>query len=685
MGSKGKTRVAPRLAAASPLAAAALLAAASLVWLAGCAGGRHVPPGEMNVLLVTLDTTRPDELGCYGSEEGLTPHLDALAREGTVFENVIAPVPITVASHASILTGLYPFRHGVRANGFYRLGEEQVSVAEMFQAKGVATAAVIGAFVLDHSFGLNQGFDTYEDDMGKRAGAGQANPLERRADDVTQSALGWLREHGDRRFFLWVHYFDPHFPYEPPPAYALYGSDDRGRYRGEIAYMDANVGRLVAALKELKLYDRTAIVAAGDHGEAFGEHGELGHGLCMYNSTLRVPLVVRLPRVEGVSSARGRRVAGRVSLVDVAPTLLELAGIEAAVSFDGRSLVLCLGGKGEAPDRRLYAETAEGKLTRGWSQLSGIYAGEWKYILAPRPELYDLAADPGEERNQAPALSARASELEAELVRLVSQAPPRPAAPRQELNSQAIESLRSLGYLTGASLPQDEVLQQVDTDLVAACTSGRDPKDMIEPASLIDRGVRYLGEGKPQEALRVVREARDKGGESLELLQALAPAFAELQMVDSALVAHQKILALLPDAAAMSSSQKATYEFVLNNMGVLYTKTGRLDRAEEAYRKAIASSPGSFQYHLNLALLYQDKGEFASADREFTAALDLAPATGEASQQIKLAWAYSLYRRGQLAEARKRVEEILATNPRDPRAQQLMVLLTAPLSPPPRP
>ena len=364
---------------------------ASLV-LAGCARESATPPARPftppSVVLVTIDTLRADRVGAYGYDAGRTPALDALARQGTRFDRAYAAAPITLVSHASLLTGRYPPGHGARDNGL-RIDLKAPTLAEAFQKAGAATGAFVGAFPLDRRFGLIKGFQTYGDSMPRGPDGHVANERPGRA--VVDEALGWLDQHRHERFFLWVHLFDPHAPYGNPADPAQARRPASVRYDEDVTEADAQAGRLIDALGADR--SRTLIVVAADHGEAFGEHGEVSHSLFVYDTTLRVPLIFA-----GGPIPAGRAVADPVSLVDVAPTIAALAGLP-PFDADGRSLAPAFeadaSGKARATPatpvlapRALYAESFAPLFDFGWSPLRTIREDGWKYVAAPKPELY---------------------------------------------------------------------------------------------------------------------------------------------------------------------------------------------------------------------------------------------------------------------------------------------------------
>jgi len=365
----------------------------------GTLGCQTEPEGDVrpDLLLITIDTLRADRLGCYGDERAQTPVLDGLAAAGVRFTAAAAPAPITLPSHASLLTGRYPAAHGTLNNGTFALPASETTLAELLTDAGYRSAAFLGAYPLAHPFGLGQGFALYDDRFEKQAqsaGGPLVQRSERRAAQVTDAALGWLRSQtGDDPIFTWVHYFDPHADYDPPPPFDAVADP----YRGEIAYADREIGRLLDGLADLGRRDRTLIVVASDHGEAFGEHGVAYHGLFIYEQTIRVPLIFHWPdRLPG-----GEVVEEVVSLVDVLPTLCSLLGLVEPANVQGLDLVPVLEGSGELERDAVLIENRLPNLEFGWSPLFGVRTGRFKYIAAPREELYDLAVDPGENDNLA--------------------------------------------------------------------------------------------------------------------------------------------------------------------------------------------------------------------------------------------------------------------------------------------
>ncbi|MFB3921964.1 MAG: sulfatase-like hydrolase/transferase [Terriglobia bacterium] len=400
------------------------------------------------VLLITIDTLRWDRLGCYGARSVRTPAMDSLAAQGARFENALSQVPITFPSHAVILSGTYPMYNGTRHYTSPSLPRSVGLLPEAFRRHGYDTAAFVSSFVLDSSWGLNRGFQTYDDRLGPRQSALRSSQdVERRADETVGHILNWFQARARRGaatpFFVWLHLYDPHSPYDPPEPFR---SQYAGRlYDGEVAFADSQLARLFDFLRKSGLYDRTLIVLLADHGESLGEHGEDEHGFFIYNSTLHVPLIFKLPRGEGAP----RVVRRLVGTIDVAPTVLDLLHLRDGLSrqFQGTSLASDILGKGGAAARPVYSETYYPRDSFGWSELACLTTDRYKYIQAPHPELYEIDQDPQEMRNLYGENSALAASLREQLTgveRRYSSTQAALAGP--PLSPESVEKLKSLGY-----------------------------------------------------------------------------------------------------------------------------------------------------------------------------------------------------------------------------------------------
>ena len=496
------------------------LVAASLA----CTGERPA----RGVLLVTLDTTRADRIGAYGYARAATPNLDALASRGARFDQAQSTAPITLPAHASIFTGLYPPRHGVRYNGTFRLAAGHTTLAEVLHEAGFATAAVPAAFPVAADTGLAQGFDRFEDLFSGPDRASLPETAQRSAADVSRLGEAWLREHAKDRFFLWLHYYDPHDPYEPP---APWSERFRGRpYDGEIAYVDNEVGRVLRALTQSGALDTTLVVVVGDHGEGLGDHREPTHKNLVYQTTLRVPLIVKPP-----GRTTPRVVEEAVSLVDLLPTILDYAGVPAPEGVQGTSLRRALAGE-DPPRRALYFESLAGALSFGWSPLHGLRRGPYKFVEAPTPELYDLAADPSETSNLHGTHAEVAADLGQEL-RETSEAWERlgggegAAAP---MDADTRDRLLSLGYLGGGALPAKDA-------------GGRDPKELAHLETPILEGKKRSKAQDWSGALSIFRGVLREDPENRFALGEAANAAVAVRDFEEALGYARRMSELYPD------------------------------------------------------------------------------------------------------------------------------------------
>jgi arylsulfatase A-like enzyme/Flp pilus assembly protein TadD len=563
---------------------------------------------DRNLLLITLDTTRADRLGCYGYEKISTPALDSLAAQGVLFENAVSSVPLTLPSHTTLLTGLYPSVHGIHDNTLYRLSGNAVTLAELMRGNGYRTGAVVGAFVLDSTYGLDQGFDSYDDElpsptMPTKDGSPDADEnmvwlkdiAERPAAIVTSRAVSWLKENSHHPFFLWVHYYDPHFPYTPPPGFA---QKYEGRpYDGEIAAIDRHVGMLIEELRDAGLLNKTLIVVAGDHGESLGDHGEETHSVFVYESTLRVPLIMRYP----AKLPRSSRISPVVSLADVMPTVLDLLDIDHQGTFSGMSLVDLMEGK-KPEERSIYLESLFPYLTYGWSELQGVRTSRWKYIRVPSPELYDLGEDPREERNLATEHADIVARLEGDLENFASGSAPGivPLAEDAALSPLNRERLTALGYLSGG-VPERQH------------ASLKDPKEMIRYHELMALGQQAIQAGKYSDAAKCLREVVE--GDPTNALARNLLGMVYYQEGDLARSKEQieKAIELNP-----KNLSDAHY-----NLGIVFSRLGRHAEAAASYEKAFEIDPARGEYCVALARTYGKTGEAEKAEAMYGRAIEL--------------------------------------------------------------
>ena len=586
----------------------------------------------LNLVVITLDTTRADRLGCYGFRGVETPNIDALAKDGIVFDYATATVPLTFPSHSSIFTGLVPPHHGVRDNGGFFLDDAKVTLAERLRDKGVATGAFVGAWVLERKWGLAQGFDEYSDrfDLSKYKVI-SLGTVQKPGDEVMDGALAWLEGVKQRRFFAWVHLYDPHTPYDPPEPFASrYPSQP---YLGEIAYTDQVVGRLLSWLKEKGLYERTLVVLTADHGESLGDHGESTHAYFVYDSTTHVPLVVRTPW-----GIRGRRSA-QVSSVDLMPTVLDLLGLPAQPGIDGRSLAREILDPAATSDRTAYSETYFPRYHFGWQHLRAIRSRAYKYVDAPEPELYDLAQDPGETKNIYRGFSARAEGLRLRLEELTKQESG--AAPeRRSLDPETLQRLAALGYVGNV----------IDVD---SSTVLPDPKEKLPLFAMMNAAKRLAqDEDRVEDGVAKMREVLQRDPKIMDAQITLGNWLLKLRRPDEAAAAFKQALALKPDD-----------DIALGNLaGVLMAHGKRQDALEalEVFRTALRVNPKNPQSWFQLATLYLDMGRLDEARGSFTEALAANPKQAAALNGLGAI----AFQTGDLAKAETIVRQALALEPR---------------------
>jgi arylsulfatase A-like enzyme/Flp pilus assembly protein TadD len=625
-----------------------LLAAAAALAAAACgrdrAAGGAAPAPPQHVLVVTIDTLRADRLGAYGATDVATPAIDRLAREGGLAAEALVHVPLTRPSHVSIFTGLYPSQHGVRDNISPPLAATVPTLASVFKAAGFHTSAFVSSIVLSAQSGLARGFDDYSDRF--EAGADDArflDTLQRRGDITAGEAIAWLGDRAHDRTFTWVHLYDPHDPYEPPEPYASRYADRP--YDGEVAWSDELVGRLDAALTRLGIRDQTLIVITSDHGEGLGEHDEPVHGFFVYQTTLRVPFIVRGP---GVTA--GTRLGGLFRAVDLFPTVLDLAGVTAppsAAPRPGRSRAAALRGvtvkdAGDGAEESGFAESLTPKIHYGWSDLQAIVDGRWKYVLAPRPELYDLARDPREQSNLVETEPARARALRAALERHLADQSASAAAgssPTTPVPADVVEKLGALGYVAVGGAPERG-------------SAGADPKDKIGDYKLFNHllreGLVALREQRFTESADRFGALASHGVDSFEAHYYYGRALAGLKRWRDAAqqfeLAIPRLPAFAPSYLALADCRKAAGDLggavgalergraalpgdarLARRLGELHRDRGDFAAAERSLREAIAADPAEPSQWNSLGMLIGARGDLAEAERLFRAAIDRDP------------------------------------------------------------
>ncbi len=581
--------------------------AAGAALLAAVPGCRILSTGRPNVVLITLDTTRADRLGCYGYAAAQTPVIDALAENGALFENVRAHAPVTAPSHASILTGTLPTFHGVVGNLQALPPSGVTTLAECFADAGYTTAASVGAFVVASEWGLDRGFDAYFDELPEDP-AGSASLPQRLAGEVVADAIEWLDGAADAPFFLWVHLFDPHAPYEAPDPFRLKLRDP---YDAEIAYADHAIGRLLAHLTEIGERDETLVVVTADHGEALGEHDEDTHGFFLYNETLSVPLIFDGPGIE----SDGRRVEEMVRTIDVMPTILELSGLPAAPGVQGRSLVSAISTGAPPSPEPAFALSNELNLAFGWSPLRSLEHEHWKLIRAPRPELYDLDQDPGELTNLASTQPDVAARLDSTMSALIQATTGNlPTGTGGTVDQATLERLRSLGYVAGGERGQQVPL---DEDV----SGFTDPKDREAYWEGYKRLSYLRGDDTLAEAEALAREllAEDPDPPLVHYLfgQVLWHKAQRSPSPETLREAREH----LRIAAIMDEYRISSLVFV----GIIHAQLGELDQAREVFDEILRIDPDEAMSHFNLTLIHARRQNWSRVVHHGEAVLRLIP------------------------------------------------------------
>ena len=616
---------------------AAGIAAASTFWLAGCRGGGDVSAlrkgRDFNVVLITLDTVRADSVGCYGNTRVKTPAIDGLARNGLRFERCVAQAPLTLPSHTTLLTGTFPPFHGIRDNGGAIVPPGLETMAEVFKGRGYETAAFVAAYVLDSRWGLNQGFDTYFDqfDLTRRQG-GSPLDVQRPANEVIDAALPWLEQKKAGKFFAWIHLYDPHIPYQPPAPYDKDYADQP--YLGEVAFADAQIGRLLSFLEANGLLDHTFIVFAGDHGEALGQHEEKTHGFFVYQETLRVPLIISTPfaKLAGKVSTRSARLA------DVLPTVLDMCGLPSPAQVQGTSLAGEFRGKSAGPAEPAYAESYYPRDHFGWSELRSVQDDRYQLIVAPDLELYDIVADPGELTNVAASkpdvvrtMRAQSDELFQRYGRNAFQ------AEKSSLDAAAREKLGALGYLGSTIDPS-----RLEGRTLAS------PKSKVAIYNKLNEAQIISSEGQAQQAAATLREIIAAEPDIVDAHFALGSIYMTAGLWKEAISEFERVLALNPQDTFTALNlgvcrveldrPDQAEKFILDYLQAgpqdpeLYLFLGRvnfnqkkLDQAAEYYRQALAISPTSAITHNWLAATEMVRGDLPKAEAELREAIRLSP------------------------------------------------------------
>ena len=643
------------------LAAFGLLVVTTGIWLLTRSSSAR---GEIrNVLLISIDTCRADYLSCYGYQRKTTPNIDAIARESIVFENVISPVPITLPAHASMLAGTVPPYHGVHDNFDYWLGDSSITLAEILKGHGFATGAVVSAFVLDSKFGLKQGFDTYGDDFGKEQDGGHAK--ERKGEQTSNLAVKWLEQYKDNRFFLFVHYYDPHKRYDPPEPFASEFADNL--YAGEIAYTDFCIARLIQKLKDLGLFDSTLVVITSDHGEMLGEHGESDHCYFIYQSAIKVPLIIKMP-----GKHKGRVVRQLVGLIDVVPTICSLVGVRTPPQVQGTDLSGYFT-REDATEEERYVYTESLFATKyNANSLLGLVTSRWKYIQTTRPELYDVVEDPQESNNLVDKLPRQARLMREQLREAIEQTTrENQSDSKAQLDSESIKRLESLGYVGG------KVSERFDFD-----QNREDPKDLIGFHLSNSNAATLIRQKKYEKAKSLCHELLSQRPDYHGVYTHLSTiAFAEdndqeaevytlksLELNAGQIGLHNSLAKMLAEQGRYDEAMWHFTESVRLNpnqvgprfaLGTIFEQRGQLDEAVKCYADGLKINPRSAEAHNNLGSVLARQAKYEKAFEHCTRALEINPNLAEAYYNL----GNIMFQQGEFGEAIAQYEKALLLRP----------------------
>jgi arylsulfatase A-like enzyme/Tfp pilus assembly protein PilF len=540
-----------------------------------------LPP---DILLITMDTTRADHLGCYGYADIQTPNIDNLAREGVLFEEAFSVQPVTLPAHCSIHTGTYPFRHGVRDNNIYELGSENETLAERLTERGYLTTAFVASYILNSRFGLNQGFHFYNDRFVQPKQKGRL-PVDRRASEVSFLATEWLREMGDeirqRPFFLWLHYYDPHADYHPPHPYnTAYGN----AYDGEIAYTDDWLGFFFDELKKIGKWDNTMVVLVGDHGEGLGEHGENTHGMFIYRATTHVPMIIKFPR----NQHEGKRISQRVSQVDIVPTILETIGIKSSTPMDGRSLLPLMDGK-ETANRDVYSETYIPRSFH-WSELTGLRRGDFFFVDAPLPEFYQTTEDENETENLYAPDNPHAKDVASALMAMTENVQD-VTAKEVILSDELAARLEQLGYFIASGGLPDKSEGELP-----------DPKTRIKIFNSQQKANNLFDSGRLEEAKKQYESILADDRNNPRLLMDLARLYSEMGDYGKAEKMYLR-----------ASMQDTENDRLFSLLGAMYRKWKKSRKATDAFEKALELNPKDTISLFHLSLIAMEAKDWTTA------------------------------------------------------------------------
>ena len=585
----------------------------------------HGAAKGFNVIVISMDTTRADHLQCYGNTAIRTPNLNAMAQNGVLFANAFTPSPSTLPGHSSIFTGLYPYHHGARANGTFKLDPPHTTLAEILKQQGYNTCAAISAYVLDGRFGIGQGFDQFNDDLSKGIKWAAHMFRERPAEYTNEVIFEWLDEHAPKPaaddpgspFFVWIHYFDAHAPYMPAePFRSIYA---KNLYDGEIAYVDMNIGKLLAKLENLGVRDNTLIVVAGDHGEGLGEHGEKTHSLLAYDSTLHTPLIFHSPKL----MPNGHVIHKQVSNVDIVPTILDLLGVDSDLAFDGVSLAK----DSQTWPKGIYFETISTLTMHGWAPLFGIRHDDFKYIHAPAPEIYDIKNDPKELVNLFGQEAEQAVAFSEELDQHVGDDPFRQNAPVQlaDMDPDVAENLAALGYVGSKAGEAIDV----------AAAAQFDPKDMVPLWENVSHANNLIATGKIREGVKILEEYVEEVPDNVWARSCLGQAYLSMSRIGDA---EKMFLRILEIGKKKPGAKPDPGQLV--TLGRIYLRQRKFDEAKEQIELAMKLDPDLATAVAALGALAAARGDKEKAESYYRQAIEMDPGSTGPSVYVQLGYMF---------------------------------------------
>jgi arylsulfatase A-like enzyme/Tfp pilus assembly protein PilF len=608
------------------------------------------------VLLISIDTLRPDYLSCYGNPVVQTPHIDSLSQRGTLMEHAVAQIPLTLPSHTSMLTGLYPTHHGVHDNGGFYLSEKIETIAEVFKKQGFATAGFIAGFPLDSRFGLSQGFDTYDDKLPIRAMNFDIAMPQLPAHMVVDDVLNWMKSSKTDKWFVFLHLYDPHHPYQPPDEYKK--KYPNNFYAGEIAYVDDQLNRVFTYLAAQKMLDSTLIVFTADHGESLGAHKERTHGIFAYNTTLHVPMIFAGPGVP-----RGKHMSSLARTIDITPTIMDIMKFPPNPSLDGNSLIKFWNSNPEPPNRITYFEALSVSINRNWAPIRGFFSGNYKYIYLPVPELYDLSKDPTEQNNLCSTdkqLCAKYQEDYTQFARMVGVKD----VIAQDVDPEVAEKLRALGYITATRKSASRKTNFTVAD---------DPKNLVELDWMLDDALSAHNKGNNQKAAELLEQVLAKRSDFTMAYLHLAYFYDELGQPQKSIITLKKAIAnKIEDAevfARLGLYQQEIGQFqeavasirkgieldpreveAMNFLGMAYTNSEQYEQAEKVFHDALQIDPSVAITYNNLGVLYLRQKQYQAAMKNYQTAIKYDPQLGSAYNGLGVIYAST-------GEPQKAIEE----------------------------